>query len=125
MFSQKTNNLLEGVTLGGESSRRHEHVNYPIELPPQHSVREMDSDIELSSQDLISRLAEEELNKISSKNANSSMLPKVLDSTQSNFILEKNFQEKKISGRDLTSTGMNESDAQMKVSDSLRPKSRF
>lgn len=39
------------------------------------------------------------------------MLPKVLDSTQSNFILEKNFQGKKISGRDLTSTGMNESDA--------------
>lgn len=49
MFSQKTNNLLEGITLGGESRRSKDHVNYPVELPPDHSATEMDSDIELSS----------------------------------------------------------------------------
>jgi hypothetical protein len=41
-------------------------------VPPDPS--EMDSDIEISSQELISKFADEELNK-ESKNNNSSMLP--------------------------------------------------
>lgn len=53
------------------------------------------------------------------------MLPKMLDTTQTNLILEKNFQGKKLSGRDLTSTGMNESDTHINNSSSLRLNSRF
>jgi hypothetical protein len=49
MFSQKTTNLLEGIVLDRESARNRDHKDYPIELPPENSVTEMDSDIELSS----------------------------------------------------------------------------